>query len=333
MTPQISVSSVSERDVDLLLLEEFVADERFGSWFVGEAINDPPRIKTCLSARRSVTQSNGESDLELLFQVDDGNTLLVMVENKVGAGFQPLQAERYRSRSDNYLKRGACDLALTIITAPECYFGGSESCRGFDGRVSYEALARWFANSDTIGARRAYKVAVLKAAIDKSSLGYQPVEDAVATKFWRDYWEIVRDVAPELRMPVPGVKTAGSTFISFKPAGLPAGSDIVHKLTGTGGAETGFVDIHFPGMGELALEFGSALHGLLKDGMSVVRASKSAAVRMIVPTVDPNKDAAPQSEAIRAGLSAAKLLLAWFQSNPDVEAAMKRSAKDVAPND
>ena len=330
MTPQISVSSVSERDVDLLLLEEFIASERFGSWFVGEAINDPPSINTCLSARRSVTQSNGESDLELLFQVEDGSTLLVMIENKVGAGFQPLQAERYRSRSENYLLRGDCGQVLTIITAPEYYFGGSYSCKGFDGRVSYEAIMRWFTGSDTIGARRAYKEAVLRAAIDKSSLGYQPVEDAVATKFWRDYWEIVRDTASELRMPEPGVKTAGSTFISFKPAGLPAGADIVHKLTGTKGAATGFVDIQFPGMGALTLELTSVLQGLLEDGMSVVRASKSAAIRIIVPTVDPNREAAEQLEAIREGVTAAQRLLGWYQSAPDVEAAIKRRAQQGA---
>lgn len=326
MPPQISVSSVSERDVDLLLLEEFVASIGFGRWFVGEVFSSVPPIETCLTARRSVTQSNGESDLEILFQVNDGSRLLVMIENKVGARFQPLQAERYCVRAANYLLRGDCEKAWTIITAPEAYFGSSDSCKGFDGRISYESILNWFTQSDSIGARKAYKQAVLQAAIGKSALGYQPVEDAVATKFWRDYWSILLDTAPELRMSEPGFKTAGSTFIGFKPAMLPASVNIVHKLTGTEGARTGFVDLHFQGMSEMAPELEKNLQGLLEPGMTIVRATKSAAVRIIVPTVDPNKDAESQLNGIREGLAAAQRLLQWFKSTPEVAYAINQTA-------
>lgn len=311
MNPAISVSSVSERDVDLLLLEEFVASEEFGSWFVGSAFEDPPAIGACLSARRSVTQSNGESDLELLFEVGGGRRLLLMIENKVGAGLQPMQAARYADRRANYLDRGDCDQALTIITAPECYFGGGGSAKGFDGRVTYEEILSWFNGADALGDRKDYKLAVLRAAIEKGSLGYQPVEDAVATRFWRDCWEMVCASAPELRMAEPDVKPAGATFISFRPEGLQSGATIVHKLTGTKGSETGFVDLQFPGMGERVIEFGNALQNLLEEDMCVVRASKSAAVRITVPMVDPNHEAEGQRDEISAGLSAAQRLLKW----------------------
>lgn len=329
IAPKISVSNVSERDLDLLLLEEFVASPQFRGWFVSTAITGATSVEACLSARRSVTQSIGQSDLEILFRTVDGGRLLVMIENKVKAGFQPLQAERYRARAVNYVQRGDCEQALSIITAPKSYFGGSESCKGFDGRVSYEDILQWFIGSSESGARLAYKEALLQAAINKSSLGYQPVEDAVATRFWRDYWEMVRVAAPELRMPEPGVKTAGSTFISFKPSGLPLGADIVHKLTGTKGSITGFVDLQFPGMGELVLELGSSLKGLLEHGMSVARVTKSAAVRIAVPLVDPNKEAVPQVDEIKAGLAAAMRLHRWLYSSSEVEAAIRQVALHI----
>ena len=327
MNPQISVSSVSERDIDLLLLEEFVASASFGSWFIGQASQNDHQIEACISAQRSVTQSNGESDLELLFQISGGRRLLVMIENKVTAGFQPKQAERYQSRGANYMNRGDCDQTLTVITAPQSYFGRSDSCKGFDGRVTYETVLDWFRRASDLTARKYYKLAVLQAAIDKSGLGYQPVEDALATKFWRDYWELVRALAPELRMAEPGVKTAGSTFIGFKPAGLPIGADIVHKLTGTGGSATGFVDLQFPGMGEHVLELWNALREHLEHDMSLVRASGSAAVRIIVPTVDPNKEADPQCDQIRVGLAAAQRLLKWFLSAPHIATAIDKNAQ------
>ncbi|MFQ3242044.1 MAG: hypothetical protein ACI9JZ_001735 [Lentimonas sp.] len=332
MKPHISVSSVSERDVDLLLLEEFVATASFGSWFVSEACSNSPQIGTCISAQRSVTQSSGESDLELIFIGADGSRLLVMIENKIAAGFQPMQADRYRLRGAGYINRQECDSLLTILTAPQAYFGSTDSSKGFDGRVTYEAILKWFNSMPEFGARQSYKATVLQAAIDKSSLGYQPVEDAVATRFWKDYWELVRAHAPELRMPEPGVKTAGATFIGLKPAGLPIGSDIVHKLTGTKGAANGFMDLQLPGMGDDALVLDEALQSFLDEGMSVVRASKSAAIRLIVPPVDPNRDAIPQTQAIIKGLSAAKRLLVWIQSNKDIGAAIDQIAQQgVAP--
>lgn len=317
--PQISVSSVSERDIDLLLLEEFVANREFQSWFVRQVAEIAPEIEACLAARRSVTQSNGESDLEILFQVARGRRLLLMVENKIAAGFQPMQAERYRSRGARYVEQGDCDRTLTIITAPECYFGESESCKGFDARITYETLLGWFGKAGSLGERRAYyKQAILQAAIDKSRLGYQPVEDAVATGFWRFYWEIAQAIAPELRMVEPGGKPAGSTFIYFKAGGLPNGSRIVHKLSGTKGLATGFVDLQLPGMGERTPGLDRALQSFLEKDMTVVRASNSAAIRLEVPTLDPNKEAALQIDDIKFGLAAAQRLLAWFRSHPQV---------------
>lgn len=333
MEPHISVSSVSERDVDLLLLEEFVASAEFGSWFVSESSPDTPQVGECVSAQRSVTQSTGESDLELIFLGASGSRLLVMIENKVAAGFQPMQADRYRMRGSGYIEQQVCDELLTILTAPQDYFGGTDSTKGFDGRVSYEAILHWFQTKSDLGPRQRYKSAVLQAAIDKSSLGYQPVEDAVATKFWSDYWELVRAYAPELRMPEPGVKTAGATFIGFKPTGLPAGADIVHKLTGTKGATTGFIDLQLPGLGAETLALDAALQDFLHDDMSVIRASKSAAIRLVVSTVDPNRDATPQKESIIEGLSAAKRLLTWMQSDEGVHAVINQIVQQAGYGD
>lgn len=328
MSTQISVSKVAERDLDLLLLEEFVASQQFSAWFVSMAITDAPAVEACLSARRSVTHSIGESDLELLFQAGDGTRLLVLIENKVDARLQVMQAERYRSRSANHMQSGDCEKALTIIAAPKSYFGHSKSCKGFDGRVCYEDILQWFTDSGEIGARRAYKEALLRAAITKSSLGYQPVEDAVATRFWREYWEMVRDVAPELRMPEPGAKTAGATFISFKPEGLPSGADIVHKLTGVKGSSTGFVDLQLPGMGELAPELASVLQCFLEHGMSVVRTTNSASVRIAVSVVDPNKEASEQSDGIMEGLDAALRLIRWFRSSSEARSLIEKKAQE-----
>jgi hypothetical protein len=292
-------------------------------WFLREAHPDHAAPRECLSARRSVTQSTGESDLELIDLCENGNRLIVMIENKVGAGFQPMQAERYRMRADGYLSRGDCDSVTMVITAPQAYFGTSDSSKGFDGRVTYEAILGWFRESPGMGRRLWYKEAVLQSAIDKAALGYQPVEDAVATKFWRDYWEFVRTHAPELRMPEPGVKTSGATFIELRPDGLPSQGVIMHKLTGTKGSRNGYMDLQLGGMGELVHEIEEALRALLEPDMLVVRTGGSAAIRLDVEMIDPNQDSEGQIDGIIASLDAATRLHRWFQSDPDIRSAVE----------
>jgi hypothetical protein len=53
MLPIISISSVSERDVDLLLLEEFVSSAQFSQWFLRKAFGEVhPRRQPNLSLLR-----------------------------------------------------------------------------------------------------------------------------------------------------------------------------------------------------------------------------------------------------------------------------------------
>src|SRR4051812_5076572 len=97
-TSKLEIPGVCERDVDLLLLEEFLASAEFGNWFLRKVSNGQASSGALIGARRSVTESNGESDLEVTLKLPDDSTLRLLIENKVGAGLQPQQAERYRSR-------------------------------------------------------------------------------------------------------------------------------------------------------------------------------------------------------------------------------------------
>jgi hypothetical protein len=74
-SPEISVAGVCERDVDLLLLEEFIASKSFRKWFLA-VVGVQAQSVRLVQAARSVTFSNGESDLELTFESDDGNRSL-----------------------------------------------------------------------------------------------------------------------------------------------------------------------------------------------------------------------------------------------------------------
>lgn len=307
---RIAIAGVSERDIDLLLLEEFQSSPTFQEWFVRLVLGPDQPVGRCIAAERSVTHSTGESDLEITFESAPGRTRF-LIENKVNAGLQPLQAERYRERGREYLERSLCTTVHTVLVAPDRYFGASTSHKGFDFRVSYEQILDWFRCADHLGDRRHYKIALLTSAIEKGTLGYQPEEDRLTTRFWRSYWQLARQVAPKLEMREPVSKPSGAGFVHFRPSRLPRGVGICHKLV------FGNVDLQFARLGNRVNELHSALEGRLDAGMTIANASRSGAVRLVVPKLNPCLPFETQADDARAGIEAAGTLLGWALDHHD----------------
>src|SRR5262249_5148001 len=171
----------------------------------------------------SVTQTTGESDLEISFVGPDGGRWRLLIENKIAASFQAQQAERYRQRGATYIERGDCGAFYTILVAPEDYFGSPDSLKGFDGRVTYEALKAWFLQREALGVRLFYNATILTLSLKNSWFGYQPMQDMPVSDFWQAYWKLAQKCAPELNMPRPPAKPSGAGFIYFRPHTLPPG--------------------------------------------------------------------------------------------------------------
>jgi len=337
----LNIAGVCERDIDLLLLEEFHAGDRFWRWLTGMALGEDLAAARFVRARHSVDQPSGESDLELAIEApagrrsrsDRSRRIRILFENKLDAVFQPQQAERYRQRGDAYLHNGECDRWVTVLLAPKAYLGWVEHgeelwvmpaaapCasrrdapprHGFDAVVTYEAMREWFRQAPGLGARRAHKLALLEGAIRKAEEGYRPVPDEPVTAFWQRYWELAQDRAPELNMARPEKKPAAAGFVHFHPVGLPKGAKLVHKL------RHGKVDLQFTGGAARVPELQRVIEPLLKPGMALARAGKSVAVRIAVPAVDAARGMDAQQPAVAAGLAAARRLRAWLAQHRQV---------------
>lgn len=304
--PRILISGVRERDIDLLLLEEFVASLEFAGWFWRQTGGGESDVVEVANPRRSVTHSLGESDLQVALRDSEGSLHGLLIENKVAADMQPAQAERYRLRGDELLSSGEYADVGTVLVAPESYLGPEGELHGFDARVSYESIRDWFDSRTTLGMRRDYKKLLLTSAIEKSGLGYQLIEDPAVTDFWKSYWRLANRVAPLLQMREPGQKPASAGFVHFRPPRFPKNVGVVHKL------RQGFVDLQFAGMGERVAELMVRYNGRLGEGMEVVRASKSGAVRLEVPRLRTTEPFSEQEADAQRGVLAAKRLAEWF---------------------
>jgi len=300
---RFKVGGVSERDIDLLLLEEFIASNAFAQWFIETATNDAFEVETCLLAHQSVTQANGESDLEVTLQLRDQSRVLLLIEDKINASLQPEQAERYLARAQQYREEGRAHRAISILVAPSAYFGDETALKGFDHRLTYEQLRDWFETAPYLGERRRYKASLLTAAIDKATLGWSLDVDAAATAFWHRYWAFVSEHAPEMNMKRPDGVPSGSTFLEHSPRGLPRGVHLIHKMRG-------HVDLELRGLGGHLGLVRQQLGDLIADDMRVEAAGKSAAIRLDVPRIAYGCDFETERDALDAAVLSAQRLLA-----------------------
>jgi hypothetical protein len=136
---------ISERDLDLLQLEELHADTGYADWFAARIGLGGYRF---VSAEHSVSASangqSGETDVLAFFESGPSH-IAVMIEDKVAANFTTRQAHRYHERGEKLRVLGKCTGYQTVLVAPESYLAGVPSNDPWQHRVSVEVLAQWFA--------------------------------------------------------------------------------------------------------------------------------------------------------------------------------------------
>ena len=296
------LETVHEKDIDLLLVEEVHASSEFREWFLN-AIGQ--KESNFIGAWRSVTRFNGESDLEVVFENDTGEVVLLLIENKIKADEQPRQAERYEERGQRYVQTRDVDQFSTCIIAPENYLDNNIRTK-YDYSLSYERLQSWFAKQG--GERYRFKGLVFEEAITLGQKRYIKSTDEETQEFWEFYESEAADY-PQLEFTLSHTPASGTTWFRFNPSSMPEEASITHK------ADRGAVDLSLGGLGQSVGHVRNMLIDLLEDDMSVTRTGKSASIRIAVPAFNELSDPRGTKDAIREGLEAAQRLLVWERNN------------------
>lgn len=299
-----SVGWLRERDIDLLLCAELHAASPLRNTMAAIWKDRRPTFE---GAWISHTEFDGESDLVIQFR-DDQSDLVLLVENKIAADFQPDQAARYRARAERWREISNADVR-TVLVCPKDYLSRPSS-EHFDACLAYEDIIDGLAQSND--ARSRFLAKALADGIEAFRRGYIAVPDERVTSIWAAIWNIARSETPDLNMVRPEEKPGRSTWIYFRDATGFSDADrkrcaIVLK------AERGQADLQFAAMSPGQLE--TILNGLLEPDMVVVKAAKSASARISVPIVDFGRDAIGQEEAIREGLRQAERLRILYVEN------------------
>jgi len=301
------IEAIQERDIDLLLLEEFYSSESFRKWFLQKTVGLDSKSGRFIGTWHSVSHSDlGESDLIVKFSGANNEGWLFLIENKVDANFQPSQDLRYYKRGEKYIKEKHCKNFNTVIFAPTEYLEGMPLEIGFDFKISYEDLKEFF---NKTGLRNEYKSNFITSAIERARRGWKLIENKNITEFWKKYWQYIESSAPELEMSEPGAKPKRSTWVYFHPSNLDKNVHLIHKV------EKGYVDLQISGKSGKFEVLKEKIEKLLNSNMRIQKTGKSIVIRIKVSKINMNKDFNTEKNAVAESIFVLKELLEWFKQN------------------
>lgn len=268
--------SITERDVDLLLLEEFLVSEPFANWFVSEATGHPLSIKL-IGAWHSVSDALlGESDLIVKLTSEAGVTEAILIENKIDAIAQTEQGYRYKMRGEKGITQGEWAKFITCLFAPQSYI--DRNIEPYDVEVSYEQVISFFQTQADV--RSQYRAAFLQEAVGKNRRGYQSVVCQRMTAFATAYLDFVASHYPELNPETAKPRAAGHDWVHFYPIPHQKNIVIVHQIRGQQ------VKIIYRGQQERFDEIATKFEFVRDQQLTVKRSGQSVTVAANAPYID-----------------------------------------------
>jgi hypothetical protein len=327
----LTLTHATERDVDLLLIEELKCSPAFVSWFAGRVgdASATPFTWTgsgVVHSRRRL-HNRREIDIALHLESKTGQTI-VLIENKLDSAPQPRQAESYLEEAIALVASGEAVAAHTVLVAPQAYLNRASDFAGkFNSAVSYEEIARFIADralgeQNELAARLEHRRALLVQAITKSRRGYEAVPVPEIEAFNARYVGLLEEFSINLE-PGPSMLKEGrpgeSKTMIFAPAALPKWPSLpqtrlVHQL------REGNANINFYGWGELF----TRLAGVMAPDLSGTpyrpvptinkRAGGNSGLMLVVdtPPIDNLKSFEEQLDRILEGAKITSRLREWF---------------------
>jgi hypothetical protein len=352
-----TLSHATERDIDLLLVEELTASIDFLGWITAKVgWNALPTTWRVLHSKRR-TRNRREIDIHVeLATSDPSPSSVLLIENKLGEDEQPEQGESYREE----LARIAPDCARSamLLVCPESYPASHATFAAkFDAIVSYESIAAFLrARAEHVDGemirRLVFRADLLDQAIFKYRRGYTAVPNREIGSFNEEYVALLRRIAPSI-FPGPSMlKDAPpdesvsmiydhAKSLSFLPEPIRP-TRFAHELGKGKTHRANYVAIKFPGWGR-ALQVMQDRMMSDTEGNEFTFAAKSPTkmrpnpgliMSLATKPADNQRDFISQKAPIEHGIRTALRLQSWLRDNQqllhrwreEVEAVLKRNA-------
>jgi hypothetical protein len=292
------LATVHERDIDLLLMEEFHVSPDFIAWF---ATRVGVLNAVFEGAWHSVTEADGETDL--LLRVASGSSRIgILIENKVTASEQDRQDERYHLRAARAQNAGKFDAFVTCMCAPQGYLDGLPGASLYQARIAYEDIRGWFERSTDTRSR--WRCRIMEQAITQGRRGYRMVVNETVSDFHLAFWHYLQRHHPQLTMRRPTAKGNKSNWILFRTATAPQGVGFHIKL------DQQCVELGYQGS---TVEQVLAAQESWPEDVRLVQKGKTAALSVHTPFLDRMKPLEQQVDPLRTTMEAVTRLLPYVR--------------------
>lgn len=325
----LTFTHATERDVDLLLIEELQCSTEFVKWLVGRVSGDPFDRSSVAHSKRRI-HNRREIDITLTIDGPAGRTVC-LIENKLDTQEQPQQAESYREEASVLVVEGKASAVYTILISPRQYAASASVFAGkFDHVIAYEEVADFFALrasqvSGELRARILHRQSLMDQATTKARRGYEAVGLIDIDRFFEKYVAMLGAERISLE-PGPSMLKKGrpgeSRTMIFAPSALPKWSflpqtRLVHQLREAN------ANINFYGWGNHFNEVVGEFAGDLKDtGYRLIptvnkRLGGHSGLMVVsdTPQVDSLLSFDSQRDVILEGARATERLKDWLWSN------------------
>jgi hypothetical protein len=281
-----NINRISERDIDLLIIEEFAASKKFAALFLQRLSLEEYDI---LSISHSVMHSYlGESDITIVLRVGN-QRLAVLIENKISAIAMPQQYQRYVERGQEGIRNSEYDRFDVFITAPNKYLSGNEEAQKYPHAVPYELMLEYFDKNEDI--RSQIKTTLLEQAIERAKVPYQVIPNESVTMFWNQYIDYVKqhfyNLAINNEKKDRGSKSSWPIFTTTDKR-----VKIRHK------ADRGIIDLEFSDLANRHQQLKPYIETYLPKGFTIGTTGKSLVIRTRVPELDFMNDFTLQNDLV-----------------------------------
>lgn len=304
-------SDVSERDMDLLIMEELATSQEFLDIFLSKV--DLLGAEICEVEQSKTDVELGESDITVIVE-KDGKRYGLLIEDKIDAIAQENQAGRYFKRGEKGIETGDYVAYYVFIVAPKAYLEADNEAKKYPNQVSYEECLEYF--SAKVDNRSLFKKQQIEQAIAKQKHGYIVIENKIITRFWQEYVAYQKAHHPKLNLQYNGEpKGSRSVWVTFHTSDPRI--KIIHK------SEKGYVDLEFAGLGEKTAELKELLvktiGKLWDNGLSVEQTGKSAVLRIKCTEIDFRKTLEEAKTEVEEALNAVEKLYYILDDIPERE--------------
>jgi len=314
-----------ERDIDVMLAEEFTVSAEFTTWFLQRTARFKDSKAVVTEVHVSMSDNLGESDLVVILQRPTGIKFALYIEDKITAQLQPEQEGRYRLRAETGVAKGLFSEFDIVLCAPRIYVENLEHPDLFDSLVSYEEVAEFLRSSSGSNLRMKYRAHFIETAVPTTTSAWKSTQDDLTDRFWDAAYEIAHREFRELEMK-PLKLTKGSTWITFRTSDMPTMPQRIYVYFK---GSRGQMDLTFTGASNYKMA--QMVEGLMEPDMDLVKTGKSTAIRLQVEKFDVCEINDEVKNKLRTAFGACVRLIRFFGKHRDLLIRAAADSREVNP--